>query len=70
MARASILCTFSAEYFSAERSDAAAADAVAAAHLAAGGELVSSEVSVRAEGDGYIYGAAVTVRLRISVNLD
>ena len=70
VARASILCTFSAEYFSAERSDAAAADAVAAAHLAAGGELVSSEVSVRAEGDGYIYGAAVTVRLRISVNLD
>ena len=69
VARASVIKTHSCEYTAAEKSASALRDAVAAARLSAGGEAVSSQVSVREEGGAFVYTVVLRVRVRCSVNL-
>ena len=69
IARCSLLCSFQGEYAFAVESEAARESALAQALLAAGGEPVAQEISVRAEGEGAVYAVRLTVRVRLSVGL-
>ena len=69
IARCSLLCSFQGEYAFAAESEAARESALAQALLAAGGEPVAQEISVRAEGEGAVYAVRLTVRVRLSVGL-
>ena len=69
IARCSLLCPFQGEYAFAAESEAARESALAQALLAAGGEPVAQEISVRAEGEGAVYAVRLTVRVRLSVGL-
>lgn len=69
VARCSIIASVTGEYASPERSPQALRDAVAALSLRAGGEVLSSQVQVRAEGEGFVYEVTLRVRVRCSVNL-
>ena len=69
IARCALLCPFQGEYAFAAESEAARESALAQALLAAGGEPVAQEISVRAEGEGAVYAVRLTVRVRLSVGL-
>lgn len=69
IARCALLCSFQGEYAFAAESEAARESALAQALLAAGGEPVAQEISVRAEGEGAVYAVRLTVRVRLSVGL-
>ena len=69
IARCALLCSFQGEYAFAAESEAARESALAQALLAAGGEPVAQEISVRAEGEGAVYAVRLTVRVRLSAGL-
>ena len=69
VARASLLCTGDFTYTAEEESDAQRRKALAAAYLAAGGEPVSEEVGVQAQGEKTVYTVRLTYRVRIAVNM-
>ncbi len=69
VARASLLCTYTEEFAGAADGESFRIRCIAAARLRAGGELVSSQCSVREEGGAYVCAVTLVVRVRVSVNL-
>lgn len=69
VARCTLVCTHTYALQSAEQSEQASRRALAIARLRAGGEPVREEISVRAEGDAFVYTVTLAVRVRCAVNM-
>ncbi len=70
IARCSILCEYTQSVREDSNDEDAREDAIAAAHMNAGGELVESEATAHADGDGFIFEVRLCVRIRASVNME